>query len=192
MTWSSTQYYIRFTPSHFNTTHSFAMKTAVLFFPALFAALTTAQVATTLPNTLPACAQQCTELVGAQQSCASNPTAYQSCFCQSALLSSLYSSSPVQLCTQCSATDMASIQTWYKGSCSNGQPVAGANQPTSTTTNPTSPSTTSATSKTSAAAASTTVSNDQDSNSAQNAPSGPWYVHFLQHVLHSHVDVSPI
>jgi len=150
------------------------MKTALLFFPALFTALTSAQVATTLPNTLPACAQQCTVLTGAQQSCASNAAAYQSCFCQSALLSQLYSSQPVQLCTQCSATDMASIQTWYKGSCQNGAPVAAANQPTTTPATTTSPTTT-MTPKV-APTAGTTVTNQQDPNSAQHAPSGSWYV----------------
>lgn len=181
MTWSSTaSTFASIHPIH--TAHSFAMRTVLIFFPALFAALTTAQVATTLPNTLPACAQQCTILTSAQQSCASNAAAYQSCFCQSALLSQLYTSQPVQLCTQCSATDMASIQTWYKASCQNGVPVAGANQPTTPSATTTSPSTATSTPKT-APTAGTTVTNQQDSNSAQNNPTGPWYVVISRHIV---------
>ena len=149
------------------------MKTSLLFFPALFASLGLAQ--TSLPSNLPSCAQQCTILTNAQQSCSSNPTAYQSCFCQSALLSQLYSSQPIQLCTQCSATDMASIQSWYKGTCQQGAPVANNNQqPTntpSTSTNappPTTPTTT-------PPPAGGTVTGQQSSSTATTAPNGPWY-----------------
>lgn len=152
------------------------MRTFLLFFPAFFGALTTAQVATTLPNTLPACAQQCTVLTNAQQSCASNPTAYQSCFCQSGLLAQLYSSQPVQLCTQCSPTDMASIQTWYTGSCRNGAPVAGANQPNqpTTTTTPSNLTPTIATTPSNSRTAGAVVANQQGVPGSQNAPQGSW------------------
>jgi hypothetical protein len=171
VTRSSTR--VTFASTHsIHTPHSFAMRTVLLLFPALHASITLAQVATTLPNTLPACAQQCTILTSAQQSCASNAAAYQSCFCQSALLSQLYTSQPIQLCTQCSAADMASIQTWYKASCQNGGTVAAANQPTTTSTPTPSPSTATTTPRTSHTGG-TTTTNQQDSNSG---PSGPWYV----------------
>ena len=157
------------------------MGTALLFFSALSATLTIAQQ-TTLPSTLPACAQQCTILTNAQQSCSSNPTAYQSCFCQSALLSQLYSSQPVQLCTQCSASDMASIQSWYKGTCQQGASPAANNQPTNTPSTTTSPPTTGPTTTTPPATGAT-VTNQQDSNTAKDPPKGPWYVLLIPHPL---------
>lgn len=147
------------------------MKTALLFFPALFTALTAAQ--NNLPSNLPACAQQCTIITNAQQSCASNQAAYQSCFCQSALLSQLYSPQPVQLCTQCSATDMSAIQSWYKGTCQQGGAPAANNQPTTTPITTTSPPTTNPTT-TAPPATGASVTNQQDSNGAKDAPSGPW------------------
>ena len=154
------------------------MKTNLFFFPAVFVSLTIAQ--NTLPSTLPACAQQCTILTNAQQSCTSNPTAYQSCFCQSSLLSQLYISQPVQLCTQCSATDMAAIQSWYKGTCGQGGAAAANNQPSNTpSTTASSPTTTPTT--TTPPATGQTVTNQQDSNAAQDAPKGPWYVASLFH-----------
>ena len=154
--------------------HSLTMKTLLLFFPALFASLSAAQT-TTLPSTLPACAQQCTPLTGAQQSCASNPTAYQSCFCQSPLITQLYSAQPVQLCSSCSASDMASIQQWYKGNCQQGNAGAAqgaTSQPTTTPTTTAVGPTTTPTTTTTPAAAGATVTNPQDLDST--APPGPW------------------
>ena len=93
-------------------------------------ALSTAQSATSqIPNTLPACAQACTALTQASQSCASNQATYQSCFCQSALLTSLKTSSTNNVCApQCGDTDFATIASWYNGQC--GTSAAGA--PTTT------------------------------------------------------------
>jgi len=152
--------------------HSLTMRTSLFFFSALFASLTTAQ--TTLPSTLPACAQQCTSLVNAQQSCASNPAAYQTCFCQNALLVQLYQPQPVQICTQCSAGDMASIQSWYTSTCKSGSNPAANNQPTTTPSTTTAPPTTTPTTTTSPAAGAT-VTNQQDTSSANDPPKGPWY-----------------
>lgn len=82
---------------------------------------------TLVANTLPSCAQTCAQLQNAQSSCTpaggapvSNQQTYQSCFCQSTLLSQLYSPQSIPFCTQCSAADMATIQSWYKSFCKGG------------------------------------------------------------------------
>lgn len=105
-----------------------------------------------IPSNLPPCAQQCTALQQGQTGCVpaggapvTNSGIYQSCFCQSALLSQLYTPNPVQLCTSCSGSDMSTIQQWYKGFCGKGgtganaagpAPAAGAPATTSTNANP--------------------------------------------------------
>ncbi|KAK4691999.1 hypothetical protein P7C71_g5121, partial [Lecanoromycetidae sp. Uapishka_2] len=129
-----------------------------------------------IPSSFPSCAQQCSLLQQAATSCMSNPTAAQSCFCQSALLSQLYGASPVSICSQCSAADMLTIQNGYKSTCkAEGAPAAAnvavpASPSTTTTTSATSKTTTSATTSPTAGAA---VPNQQDT-STTNPPSGPW------------------
>lgn len=152
------------------------MKSAVLFFPALFTTLVSGQ--TLLSSNLPPCAQQCPLLTQAQTSCVpsggapvSNQATYQSCFCQSALLSQLRGSQPVQLCSQCTQADMAQIQTWYQGLCQPGAaPVANNNQPSNTPAN--TPTTT--TSRTTGPTAGS--ANRGDSDSSQEDQERPWYV----------------
>ena len=80
-----------------------------------------------LPPNLPTCAQKCEVLQQGQTGCTpaggapvSNQVTYQSCFCQSALLTQLYSNNAVQLCSSCPANDMATIQNWYKNYCGKG------------------------------------------------------------------------
>lgn len=102
----------------------------------VLATQSTAQQTTILPTTLPACAAQCPTLLQAQTGCVppaapvTNAANYQSCFCQSGYLSSLYASAASNLCTSCSAGDMSAIQAWYKSFCpqqaaaANGQSVA--------------------------------------------------------------------
>lgn len=102
----------------------------------VFATRSTAQQTTILPTTLPACAAQCQVLLQAQTGCVppaapvTNAATYQSCFCQSGYLSSLYASAASNLCQSCSAADMSAIQAWYKSFCpqqaaaANGQTVA--------------------------------------------------------------------
>ena len=102
----------------------------------VLATLSIAQQTTILPTTLPACAAQCQTLLQAQTACVppaapvTNSATYQSCFCQSGYLSSLYSSAASNLCPSCSAGDMSAIQSWYKSFCpqqaaaANGQSVA--------------------------------------------------------------------
>ena len=105
----------------------------VLLLLSTYPTSTSAQVL--LSNTLPSCAQGCAQLQNAQSSCTpaggapvSNDATYKSCFCQSALLSQLYSPQPVQqFCTQCSQGDMATIQSWYKGFCASGAMPSGGN-----------------------------------------------------------------
>ena len=156
-------------------------------FPTIFALLTlivfiAAQTVNLLPSNLPACAQQCTILTQAQGSCTpplapvTTDTIYESCFCQSALLTSLYSNTNAQLCTSCSSTDMATIQQWYQGVCPDngrGAPNFGtlATGPT-TTSVATGPTTTS-----SVTTANSGTSNQQDPTTSTNpAPEGSWYI----------------
>ena len=105
-----------------------------LLFPLLFAFLNPLISAQQLlPNNLPSCAQQCTVLQQGQTGCTpaggapvSNEAIYQSCFCQSALLTQLYSNNAVQLCSSCPANDMNTIQNWYKNYCGKGgAPIQG-------------------------------------------------------------------
>ncbi|MCJ1432001.1 hypothetical protein MMC27_001357 [Xylographa pallens] len=107
----------------------------------LYSALTTAQsTSSQIPSTLPACAQTCIALTQASQSCASNQATYQSCFCQSALLSSLKTSPTDNKCSpQCGDADFATIASWYNGQCGTSAAGAPATTPstllTSTTSN---------------------------------------------------------
>ena len=85
------------------------------------------QQATLIPSSLPPCAQTCPVLVQAQSACVppaalvTNPATYQSCFCQSAFLVSLRSSSDGNICApQCPDGDFAAIKSWYKGFCQIG------------------------------------------------------------------------
>ena len=155
---------------------------ATLFY--FLAPIISAQAVTLLASNLPACATQCTVLTQAESSCTpplapvTSNQIYESCFCQSALLTSLYSSAAVQgVCPSCSAADMSTIQNWYQGVCPNagkGAPNFGdlATAPTtsSTTANP-GPT---ASTATAAPHASATTANQQDSNSSTNPTPGPW------------------
>ena len=96
-----------------------------LFFLLLLQHLLSSFTQQILPTDLPSCAQGCAQLQNAQSSCTpaggaeiSDQATYDSCFCQSALLTQLYSPQPVTtFCTQCSKSDMTSIQDWYKRFC---------------------------------------------------------------------------
>ena len=132
------------------------------------------QQITLIPSSLPPCAQTCPVLVQAQSACVppaalvSNPATYQSCFCQSAFLVSLRSTSNSNICApQCPDGDFATIASWYKGMCgiSGGAPAA-----TTLTT-----STTSAGIPTSTTGASSTAVGSVGGQT-QPASSGPnWY-----------------
>ena len=92
-------------------------------------------------SALPPCALQCPLLITANSGCVppaavvTNQGTYQSCFCQSAFLTTLYSSA-IGLCDGvCQAGDTAKIQQWYIGLCRNGQVVTpgGSNGAVTTT-----------------------------------------------------------
>ena len=91
--------------------------------PFIHLVLVTAQSGSLIPTTLPACAQSCDVLQKAATGCippaapVTNQNTYQSCFCQSALLSSLQTSSGNLCPSQCSDTDYTTIDTWYKSVC---------------------------------------------------------------------------
>jgi hypothetical protein len=84
---------------------------------------------------LPACAKQCTVLAQAEGGCVppaapvTSQGIYQSCVCQSALLTQLHTSGAVCQATGCSADDAAKITTYYNALCAG--PVV---QPAQTTT----------------------------------------------------------
>ena len=115
-------------------------------------ALTYAQT-TILSPTLPACASTCPVLIQAQSGCVppaapvTNQATYQSCFCQSAYLTSLKSSNNNICAPQCSDSDFAAIDTWYKGLCGGN---AAAGQATTIATLTPTPTTTLATTTTAA------------------------------------------
>ena len=151
--------------------------------------MSAAQQATILPATLPACAAQCTPLDQAQTGCVppaapvTNQATYQSCFCQSAYLSSLYASGASTLCgAACSAADMSSIQSWYQGFCPQQAAAAngGAGAPvvTVTTSVPAAPvpGTSSTPGSTSTSTSSSTSSNDLTSqDDTPNGKQRGWY-----------------
>ena len=104
-----------------------------------YRAFSAAQQATILPTTLPACATSCTLLQQAQTGCVppaapvSSQATYQSCFCQSGYLTPLAQSSNDNICSpECSAQDMSTIQTWFKGLC--GDAAAASPSSVSSTT----------------------------------------------------------
>jgi hypothetical protein len=84
---------------------------------------------------LPACAKQCTVLAQAEGGCVppaapvTSQGIYQSCVCQSALLTQLHTSGAVCQTTGCSADDAAKITTYYNALCAG--PVV---EPAPTTT----------------------------------------------------------
>lgn len=141
-----------------------------------------------IPNNLPTCAASCAQLQNAQSSCTpaggapvSSDATYQSCFCQSALLSTFYSSPGVQLCTQCSPADNQQIQTWYQGFCKAGASAlqsggasSAASQPASATAVAKATSSTNQVQNNPAQTAGATVSNSQ-SGTTTNTQNGPWF-----------------
>ena len=154
------------------------------FFFSLLTPIISAQTVSLLASNLPSCANSCTVLTQAESSCTpplapvTSNQIYESCFCQSALLTSLFSNAAVQgVCPSCSAADMLTIQKWYQGVCPDagkGAPNFGdlATGPTSSTTAATPGPTTST--ATTAPHASATTTNQQDSNSSTNPTPGPW------------------
>lgn len=74
---------------------------------------------TSASSTFPQCGLTCTTLTTAQTSCeAADASTWASCFCQSSLLTGLKTSGSI--CSTCSATDQATLSTWYNNYCSSG------------------------------------------------------------------------
>lgn len=122
-------------------------------------ALSASILPTSASNTFPQCGLSCAALTNAQTSCESGAAAsWQSCFCQSSLLTSLQSSGNV--CSSCSSDDQATISTWYKNYCSGDGSTA-----TSTTTGATSTATSTSTSTTTPAKANSNISNTEEKKS---------------------------
>ena len=149
---------------------------------------------TLIPGNLPTCTASCAQLQNAQTSCTpaggapvSNDQTYQSCFCQSALLTTLKQQPGAQLCTQCSPQDMQTIQTWYQGFCKAGASALQSGGASSASSQPAStgavaPATSSRSqvqnnpTQTAGATSEGTVGNSQGVTNADATENGPWYV----------------
>ena len=99
-----------------------------------------------IPSNLPACAQQCPNLLQAQTACTAPPnpppggTYGLPCFCGFAPLANLRTAAPANICSTCSANENTAIQSWYQGACGNGGQTASApNGQTTSATTPTLP-----------------------------------------------------
>lgn len=87
---------------------------------------------------LPKCAYSCTLLAQAQGACVppqaqtTNQQTYESCFCQSAYLRTLYSSANGVCDAFCGPDDLLKIQDWYTGRCQSvSAPTPGSGPPPS-------------------------------------------------------------
>jgi hypothetical protein len=136
------------------------------------------QSVTLLPSSasdsFPACGLSCTVLQKAQDGCVppaapkTGQSTYVSCFCESALISSLHSN-PDSVCQNAckSASDRALLQDWYNNFCASGGKVNTANDG-KTSGDKTSDTKTSA-NPSSAASTSTTTSNENETGSAPSS-----------------------
>ncbi|EPS29521.1 hypothetical protein PDE_04471 [Penicillium oxalicum 114-2] len=138
---------------------------------ALYASATTA--ANILPAaasaSFPQCGLSCTALTQAQGSCESAAQAtWVSCFCQSALLTTLKTSGSV--CTSCTApADQSLLSTWYNNYCnSNGQDTSNAGSSTNTA----------ATTTATVASASTSGGKSASSKSTSEVQPSWWSTHY--------------
>ncbi|KAJ5167615.1 uncharacterized protein N7482_003209 [Penicillium canariense] len=127
-------------------------------------------IPTAASSSFPQCGLSCTLLTQAQDSCMSGAaSSWVSCFCQSALLTSLKSSG--SLCTSCTASaDQSLLSTWYNNYCNSGGTDTGA----STTTTSSSSSTTS----TSTATAAVTAGKSTTNSSTTDEKKSWWSAHY--------------
>lgn len=118
-------------------------------------------------SSFPQCGLSCTALTQAQSSCeAAAESTWVSCFCQSALLTTLKTSG--SLCSSCtSSSDQSLLSTWYNDYCnSNGKDTGSTSTTTDTTT---ATATNSASTGTATAVQSTSNTSAADQNKS-------WYV----------------
>ncbi|KAJ5178717.1 hypothetical protein N7492_001927 [Penicillium capsulatum] len=128
-------------------------------------------IPTTASDSFPQCAVDCAVLQQAQDSCtAGAESSWVSCFCESALLTSLKSSG--NICTSCTSTaDQSLLSSWYNNYCrSGGSKKAPGNAATTTTTSDT----------TTAAATTgpTTTASSANANHASVAEEHPSCTHY--------------
>ncbi|OJD17112.1 hypothetical protein AJ78_02756 [Emergomyces pasteurianus Ep9510] len=126
--------------------------------------------------TFPGCAVGCLLLQEAQANCVppaaprTNQATYISCFCQSSLLQALHSS-PNGVCDAvCPPRDLSTLQTWYAGLCSAGNPELTQTTTTSATPN--------------------THSNPKSDPPNENSAPPSWYVEF-EHFISYHIPSPP-
>ncbi|OCK80872.1 hypothetical protein K432DRAFT_404336 [Lepidopterella palustris CBS 459.81] len=150
----------------------------------LFSAVASAQSVIDYSK-LPACAKSCSVLQQAEGGCVppaalvSNQATYQSCFCQSAFLTSL-KTSPSLCEPACSADDATAIESYYVSLC-NGPVVepATTTQTTATTTATTAATTTTTGTNTATGTAVAGNKGVSDANSSNNS----WFSHHWKWVL---------
>lgn len=146
--------------------------------------VTSAVAQSIIPSTEPSCANTCPVFVQAQAACstdAGNQAQYQSCFCQSAYLSTIKSAPTNNLCAPtCSDSDFGTIASWYNGLCSGGAAPAPGQTTLATTTTPAptqgQATTTASSASSSASAESATSDVTNDSNPADWTDASSWCV----------------
>ncbi|KAI1622536.1 hypothetical protein EDD37DRAFT_635273 [Exophiala viscosa] len=142
---------------------------------------------TAATSTFPSCAVSCTVLLQAQTECTppdvatTNDLTYENCFCQSSLLSALYST-PDSVCTsECTAeSDRTELQTWFENFCSEvGQGI----DPLSTTTTTPTPTATTIVTITSTRAPTTTATGTGSSATSATTSNKSWIQTHWQWIL---------
>lgn len=118
-------------------------------------AASTSLIPTSASSSFPQCGLSCSVLTSAQDSCtaSADQSTWFSCFCQSALLTTLKTSGSI--CSNCDASDQALVSTWYNNYCSSGGTDTGASTTTTSAASSPSPSTASASSSSSASVSTT-------------------------------------
>lgn len=156
---------------------------------ALFTALAAAQqgVLSNGNSQLPQCGQTCAKLQQAAQACSATDTASQTawiCFCQSAYLTTLYTSG-TGICddTCTSQSDASQISTWYKSNCGSdngasehaGDTGAAASTSAAAGASSTSAAGSAATSSGSTTTTGNTGSSNSNSGTTSNKQTGDWW-----------------
>ncbi|KAI9755032.1 MAG: hypothetical protein M4579_004435 [Chaenotheca gracillima] len=138
-----------------------------------------AQLLDFTPGALPICANGCQPLQAAQGACvppavpASNTATYQSCFCHSAFLQTLFTS-PNGVCDSAcpGPNDLAQVRTWFLSKCRSSASATAGPSTASVLPAPTSPTTTDSSSPTVVGSAATQTA------ASKGPPKSWWSTHW--------------
>lgn len=147
---------------------------SILASVALYDAVTAQSIVpTAATSAFPSCAVSCTVLLQAQTQCippavaTSNDLTYENCFCQSTLLSALYSTPDAICAAECTAeSDRTELQSWFENFCQ--QVGQGVDPLTATTATPTATTVVTITSTRAPTSTSTGTGSSAASSSAAN------------------------